>query len=103
MRGHGKEALKTFQTNVRHMYEEGLELNGITFVSLLLVCRLGCLVDEGTHYDAPMVTIYMIFAKLEHYFAWWTLLLTLVYSLHHFCKITHAWFILLVMLAIYKR
>jgi hypothetical protein len=45
------------------MYEEGLELNDITFVSLLLVCRLGCLVDDGTHYYAPMVTIYTIFAK----------------------------------------
>jgi hypothetical protein len=69
------------------MYEEGLELNDITFVSLLLVCRLECLVDEDTHYFAPMVTIYMIFAKLEHYFAWWILLVTSVYSLYHFCKI----------------
>jgi pentatricopeptide repeat protein len=45
MHGHGKEALKQFD----RMWEEGVQLDDVTFVCLLSVCSHAGLVDGGIH------------------------------------------------------
>ncbi len=63
MHGHGKEALKHFQW----MCEEGVQLNDIAFICFLSTCSHASLVDESMRCYVSMTTIYMIYAKLEHY------------------------------------
>ncbi len=46
---------------------EGVQPDDVTFVCVLLACNHAGLVDEGMRCYAPMVTDYMISAKLEHY------------------------------------
>jgi hypothetical protein len=58
-----KDALKFFEW----MCEEGVQPDDITFVCLLSACSHAGLVDEGMRCYAPMITVYMISAKSEHY------------------------------------
>jgi pentatricopeptide repeat protein len=46
---------------------EGVQPDDITFVCLLSACSHAGLVDEGMCIFASMTTVYMVFAKLEHY------------------------------------
>jgi pentatricopeptide repeat protein len=61
--GHGKEALGHFE----RMCEEGVEVNGVTFVCLLSACSHVGLVDEGLHFFESMGSVYSIAAAVEHY------------------------------------
>ncbi|CAM6079031.1 unnamed protein product [Sphagnum tenellum] len=63
MHGRGKEALRHFE----QMCEKGVEIDKITFVSLLSACSHGGLVDEGLHYFESMHLVYGIPATVEHY------------------------------------
>ncbi len=63
MHGHAKEAIG----RVQQMCEDGLEIDNVTFVSLLSACSHAGLVDEGLHYLESMSIVYSIPAKLEHY------------------------------------
>jgi hypothetical protein len=45
MHGHGKEARKQFD----RLWEEGVQLDDVTFVCLLSVCSHAGLVDDGMH------------------------------------------------------
>jgi pentatricopeptide repeat protein len=63
MHGRGKEALRHFE----QMCEKGVEIDKITFVSLLSACSHGGLVDEGLHYFESMHLVYGISATVEHY------------------------------------
>jgi pentatricopeptide repeat protein len=63
MHGHAKEAI----AHVQQMCEDGLEIDNVTFVSLLSACSHAGLVDEGLHYLESMSIVYSIPAKLEHY------------------------------------
>jgi pentatricopeptide repeat protein len=49
MHGQGKEALRHFE----QMCEKGVEIDKITFISLLSACSHADLVDEGLHYLNP--------------------------------------------------
>jgi len=62
MHGHGKEALKHFQ----QMCEEGVQLNDIIFICLILACSHAGLVDESMRCYVSMTKVYMIFAKTLH-------------------------------------
>jgi hypothetical protein len=46
---------------------EGVQADDITFVCFLSACSHAGLVDEGMCIFAPMTTVYMVSAKLEHY------------------------------------
>jgi len=63
MHGHAKEALEHFQ----QMCQEGVEVDKVTFVSLLSACSHVGLVDEGLCYFESMGSVYRISAIAEHY------------------------------------
>jgi len=63
MHGQGKEALRHFE----QMCEKGVEIDKITFVSLLSACSHADLVDEGLHYFESLHLVYGISATVEHY------------------------------------
>jgi len=63
MHGHGKEALEHFE----RMRKEGVEINGVTFLSLLSACSHAGLVDEGLDYFKAMGPVYGVSATAEHY------------------------------------
>jgi pentatricopeptide repeat protein len=63
MHGQGKEALRHFE----QMCEKGVEIDKITFVSLLSTCSHADLVDEGLHYFESLHLVYGISATVEQY------------------------------------
>ncbi|CAM6030174.1 unnamed protein product [Sphagnum balticum] len=63
MHGHAKEAVGHFEM----MCEGAIELNSITFVSLLSACSHAGLVDEGLQYIESMGFVYSCPATLKHY------------------------------------
>ncbi len=63
MHGHAKQALRHF----KQMCDEGVEINNVTFVSLLSACSHAGLVDEGVHYFGSMSSVYHISPTVEHY------------------------------------
>jgi pentatricopeptide repeat protein len=63
MHGHGTEACRHF----RQMYEEGLQVDDVSFVCLLSACSHAGLVDEGICYFDSMGSVYKISARAEHY------------------------------------
>jgi pentatricopeptide repeat protein len=63
MHGHAKEAVVHFEM----MCEGTIELNSITFVSLLSACSHAGLVDEGLQYIESMGFVYSCPATLKHY------------------------------------
>jgi pentatricopeptide repeat protein len=63
MHGHANEALAHF----KRMCEQGVEIDDITFLSLLSACRHAGLVDEGLCYFKSMNSVYGISPTNEHY------------------------------------
>ncbi|EXC20588.1 hypothetical protein L484_027143 [Morus notabilis] len=61
--GHGKKALKLFE----EMVDKAVNLDHITFVSLLSACSHSGLVDEGKHYFHVMQEEYGIKSSYKHY------------------------------------
>jgi pentatricopeptide repeat protein len=63
MHGGGHEALGYFE----RMCQEGVEIDNITFVSLLSACSHAGLVDEGVHFFESVSLVYSVCAAVEHY------------------------------------
>ncbi len=63
MHGHANEALAHF----KWMCEQGVEIDDITFLSLLSACRHAGVVDEGLCYFQFMNSVYGISPTNEHY------------------------------------
>jgi len=63
MHGGGHEALGHFE----RMCQEGVEIDNITFVSLLSACSHAGLVDEGVHFFESASLVYSVCAAVEHY------------------------------------
>jgi pentatricopeptide repeat protein len=63
MHGQGMEALAHF----KWMCEEGVEIDGVTFVCLLLACSHAGLVNEGLHAFDSMMNVYRIPPTVDHY------------------------------------
>ncbi|CAK9196087.1 unnamed protein product [Sphagnum troendelagicum] len=63
MHGYAKEAHGHFE----QMCEKDIEINHITFISLLSACSHAGLVDEGLHYFDLMSSRFSISATVEHY------------------------------------
>jgi hypothetical protein len=63
MHGHGKEVLAHFEW----MCQEGVKIDNVTVVCLLLACTHMGLVDEGLHYFDSMCSVYNISATVEHF------------------------------------
>jgi pentatricopeptide repeat protein len=63
MHGQGREALAHF----KWMCEEGVEIDGVTFVCLLLACSHAGLVNEGLHAFDSMMNVYRIPPTVDHY------------------------------------
>ncbi|CAM6099771.1 unnamed protein product [Calypogeia fissa] len=63
MHGFGDEAIAHF----KRMHQEGVEMDGVTFVSLLSACSHAGLVDEGLHYFESMSAVFGIPATVYHY------------------------------------
>ncbi|XP_072977686.1 pentatricopeptide repeat-containing protein At4g14820 [Typha angustifolia] len=63
MHGDGKSALALFDC----MKREGVEPNGVTFISLLYACSHAGLVEEGRSLFRSMVQKYKLEPKQEHY------------------------------------
>jgi pentatricopeptide repeat protein len=63
MHGGGHEALGHFE----RMCQEGVEIDNITFVSLLSACSHAGLVDEGVHFFESTSLVYSVCAAVEHY------------------------------------
>jgi pentatricopeptide repeat protein len=63
MHGLGKEALRHFE----QMSQAGVEMDQVTFVSLLSACTHAGLVDEGLCYFESMGSVYGVPATVEHY------------------------------------
>uniref|UniRef100_A0A5K0V8E7 DYW domain-containing protein n=2 Tax=Nymphaea colorata TaxID=210225 RepID=A0A5K0V8E7_9MAGN len=61
--GRGKKALEVFS----ELENEGLQLDGITFVGVLTACNHAGLVDEGCRYFKSMTSIYHVHPTMEHY------------------------------------
>ncbi|KAF3791907.1 Pentatricopeptide repeat-containing protein [Nymphaea thermarum] len=61
--GRGKKALEVFS----ELENEGLQLDGITFVGVLTACNHAGLVDEGSRYFKSMTSIYHVQPTMEHY------------------------------------
>ncbi|XP_043723343.1 pentatricopeptide repeat-containing protein At2g27610 [Telopea speciosissima] len=61
--GCGKKALEIFE----EMETQGLELDGITFIGVILACTHAGLVDEGKKYFASMIKDNHINPTMEHY------------------------------------
>ncbi|KAF3785892.1 Pentatricopeptide repeat-containing protein [Nymphaea thermarum] len=61
--GRGKKALEVFS----ELENEGLQLDGITFVGVLTACNHAGLVDEGSCYFKSMTSIYHVQPTMEHY------------------------------------
>ncbi len=54
-------------THFELMCEEGLDIDKITFISLLSACSHGALVVEGLHYFESMTAVFNISAVMEDY------------------------------------
>jgi pentatricopeptide repeat protein len=63
MHGLGKEALRHFE----QMSQAGVEMDQVTFISLLSACTHAGLVDEGLCYFESMGSVYGVPATVEHY------------------------------------
>lgn len=61
--GDAKKALQLFE----QMHQDGVEMNGVTFVCLLSACSHGGLVDEGLHNFKSMEAVYGVPPTAEHY------------------------------------
>ena len=61
--GYGKKAIKIF----REMAARGLELDGITFIGVIVACTHTGLVQDGRRYFNSMVTDHGISPTMEHY------------------------------------
>ncbi|OVA13390.1 Pentatricopeptide repeat [Macleaya cordata] len=63
LHGHGEKALDLFS----RMIGEGVEPDGVTFVSVLCSCSHAGLLDEGRHYFSIIEKDYGIVPQVEHY------------------------------------
>ena len=63
MNGFGEESLDLFND----MKREGVQPNGITFISVLKGCSVVGLVEEGRKHFDSMRNVYGIGPQLEHY------------------------------------
>ncbi|CAM6093772.1 unnamed protein product [Calypogeia fissa] len=63
LHGHAKEALGHFE----QMAAEGVEVDMVTFVSLLSACSHAGLVDEGLYYFETMGSVHGIYPSIKHY------------------------------------
>ncbi|PKA65748.1 Pentatricopeptide repeat-containing protein [Apostasia shenzhenica] len=61
--GYGKKALEIF----RELENQGLEMDGITFIGVIMACTHTGLVEEGRKYFDSMVEDHGIRATMEHY------------------------------------
>jgi pentatricopeptide repeat protein len=61
--GYSKKALDTF----RQMEAEGIEMDGITFLAVIIGCAHAGLVEEGQRYFDSMVRDYKISPTMKHY------------------------------------
>jgi pentatricopeptide repeat protein len=52
---------------LKKMCQKGVEIDKITFISLLSACSHADLVDEGLHYFESLHLVYGISATVEHY------------------------------------
>ncbi|OVA05980.1 Pentatricopeptide repeat [Macleaya cordata] len=61
--GHGRKALEVFD----EMNNQGIEMDGITFIGVISACTHAGLVEEGQRYYDSMIKDHQINPTLEHY------------------------------------